>query len=90
MRLVQSTGGLNEGHGQGVILHPEIVVWMGYCRSLGYAPNKIDPQPFPAGLTFRGRPSAPRINLAVSFLSQLAIGKLAAPTARRGRRDDKV
>jgi hypothetical protein len=41
----------------------------------------IDPQPFRAGLTFGGRPSGPRIpgDFAVSFLSQLAIGKLAAP-----------
>jgi hypothetical protein len=41
----------------------------------------IEPQPFRAGLTFSCRPSGPRIHgdFAVSFLSQLAIGKLAAP-----------
>ena len=59
---------------------------------------EIGSQPFRAGLTFGGRPSGPRIHgdFAVSFLSQPATGKLAAPTARstarrdrRGRRDDK-
>jgi hypothetical protein len=41
----------------------------------------IEPQPFRAGLTFSGRPSGPRIHgdFAVPFLSQLAVGKLAAP-----------
>ena len=40
----------------------------------------IEPQPFRAGLTFGGRPSGPRIrsDFTVSFLSQLAIGKLVA------------
>ena len=42
--------------------------------------NCRSPQPFRAGLTFGGRPSGPHIHsdFAVSFLSQLAIGKLAA------------
>src|ERR1700679_1214759 len=41
----------------------------------------LEPQPFQAGLTFSGRPSGPRIHgdFAVPFLSQLAVGKLAAP-----------
>jgi hypothetical protein len=41
---------------------------------------------FRAGLTFGYRPSGPRIygSFAVSFLSQVVLGKLAAPTARRG------
>jgi hypothetical protein len=40
--------------------------------------SSIDPQPFRTGLTFGGRPSGPRIHgeFAVSFLSQLAIGKV--------------
>jgi hypothetical protein len=51
----------------------------------------LSPQPFRAGLTFSGRPSGPLLHgdFAVSFLSQLATGELAVPTARRGRRDDK-
>jgi hypothetical protein len=51
------------------------------------AVDKIDSQPFRAGLTFGGRPSGPRIqgDFAVSFLSQLAIGKLAAPNEQKNK-----
>jgi hypothetical protein len=48
----------------------------------------IDTQPSRAGLMFGGRPSGPRINgdFGVSFLSQLAVGKLAAPDGKKKAR----
>jgi hypothetical protein len=58
--------------------------------ALGSSSGSIS-QPFRAGLTFGGRPSGPCFygHLCRVISPSTCPGKSAAPTARRGRRDDK-
>jgi hypothetical protein len=58
--------------------------------ALGSSSGSIS-QPFRAGLTFGGRPSGPCFygDLCRVISASTCRGKPAAPTARRGRRDDK-
>jgi hypothetical protein len=58
--------------------------------ALGFSSGSIS-QPFRAGLTFGGRPSGPYVygDLCRVISLPTRLSESAAPTARRGRRDDK-